>query len=469
MGTMRHIAPTSAAALVQRLARSLAVGGPATLALALCLPAPAADTVPADRRSLEELLAEERAAAEAQVEALRPRVETLLSSLSGLGGAKVGDPRVRKIVDELAGLGSPGAVLLVGSLDPERATREALFVAGHVTAALERMPTAAITRELLDLAQGGSARARSSAVRVLGATGDPRRVGPTLARLYREDEGLRSAALAALCVLGGPDADGVLGGLLGGTEDPEQLGLALAALTGAIQEGRQPTATQRAFLDGLLESAAARGLVTELVAHGRALAATGEGAVGEGTGSRYVALAADRLVDRADRVRLLRALPDLGLDWDRKLDALLEPQTKSAFDDLREATLVCLTLYGDKGARRDLLDPFDDGVKADKREPAPLEARGAMLLRIHDFGAAIADYKKAIKMYGDQNRSPYASNQARIGLAKAHVLAGDLRSASKTLEESALSTVQLRNLANDPDFAALVASDRYRGVLRLRD
>ena len=49
------------------------------------------------------------------------------------------------------------------------------------------------------------------------------------------------------------------------------------------------------------------------------------------------------------------------------------------------------------------------------------------------------------------------------------MLAGDLRSASKTLEESALSTVQLRNLANDPDFAALVASDRYRGVLRLRD
>ena len=365
------------------------------LLAALCLTAgpltlDAAARADGDRRSLEELLAEERAAAAAQVEALRPRVETLLSSLSGLGGSKLGDPRVRKIVDELATLGSPGAVLLVEAIEPgPKPTSGSLFVASHVTTALERMPTAAITTRLLTLTTSGSSRARASAVRILGSTGDPHRIGPHLAKLYREAPDLRRVSLEALCLLGGAEANEVLDLLLESDSAAagEELGAALAALTEALERGRPVNPTMVAFLHGVLDGPAGRELVTELLAHCRAL---GPERVDEQAARLLVGLAADRMVDRPDRVRLLQALPGLELDWDRKLTDLLDDAAIIPVDSVgtQEPHRVPFTsdvvgthphpLGPRASARRDVgLQPLQrKGVRDDDRRDARVDRCG---------------------------------------------------------------------------------------------
>ncbi|MDF1798009.1 MAG: tetratricopeptide repeat protein [Planctomycetota bacterium] len=442
---------------------SLIVAG--ALAAGLFLGPAAAQTDGPPRRSLEELLAEERAAAQREVELLRPRVEGLLTSLRSLGSSKSGDSRVSKILDELRSLGSPGAVLLVEALDPgPGAPKGDLFLAGHVMNVLEDLPTTAITQRLLEMSLAGTERGRAGALRVLGATGDPRRVGAHLAKVYHEDQAMRSAALSALCLCGGPEADEVLRGVIHAKGD--ELGEALAALTEAFDRGRRPTPSQLAFLRELLAADAVRDHIDSVIAFCRAAP---EGTFGEPDTALFVALCADRNVDRGARIRLLGALPDLGTPWERNLNKLLERSAKSSFEDLRNATLVCLTRFGDKGARKDLLDPYKDAIRDERKEPAPLEARGAVLIEIQDYEEAITDYKKALKLYEELEKSPYASNGAHIGLARAFVLSGAVREGAKVLEDSALSTVQLRGLAEDPDFAALVADDRYRSVLRLKE
>lgn len=435
------------------------------LAAGLFLGPAMAQTDGPPRRSLEEILAEERAAAQREVEVLRPRVEGLLTSLRSLGGSKSGDSRVKKILDELKTLGSPGSVLLVEALDPgPRAPKGDLFLAGHVMNVLEELPTTAITEQLLAMSLDGTDRGRAGALRVLGATGDPRRVGKHLAKIYHEDKAMRSAALSALCLCGGPEADEVLRGVIHAKGD--ELGEALAALTEAFDRGRLPTASQLVFLRELLAADAVRSHIDSVIAF---CGAAPEDTFGEEDTALLVALCADRNVDRGARIRLLSALPDLGAPWDRGLGKQLERSSKSSFEDLRSATLVCLTRFGDKGARKDLLDPYKDAIRDERKEPAPLEARGAVLIQIRDFEEAITDYKKALKLYEELEKSPYASNGAHIGLARAYVLSGSVRDGAKVLEDSALSTVQLRGLAEDSDFADLVADERYRGVLRLKN
>ena len=68
-----------------------------------------------------------------------------------------------------------------------------------------------------------------------------------------------------------------------------------------------------------------------------------------------------------------------------------------------------------------------------------------------------------VKVYRGGTRA----NDAAVGLARARCLDGDVKGAARALEESALTTAQLRALAEDEDFAALARDKRYGGVLRL--
>lgn len=425
------------------------------------------------RRSLEELLAEERKAAAARMEALRPEVNSLLGSLRSLSGTKGGDQRIALLRSELIGLGAEITPLLVEVLDPPKgANRADRDLALHMAVTLEQMPLEAVLDELVRIAESGGSPGRSLAVRVLGSSGAPDRVGPLLARLFAGEDDLRAPALRALCRLGGPDSERTLKEVLALADSisPENntnrqlIAEALAALAETARLGLPVTEGQLDFLRTVAESRAARELILGLIEFSQALPPESFTAADT---ERFIDLACDRFVSRDDRIRLLDALPLFGLPFERGMDKLFDPILEESNPTLVEAGLICLARFGDKGAKKDLMKPYKDAV-ADKRdEPAPYEARGAILTRLGEYAEAMLDFKRAIKLYSDQKKSPYAANAAYTGWARALCLDGDVRGAASALNDSSLSTVQLRALAKDPDFAALVADEKYNGVLRL--
>ena len=108
------------------------------------------------------------------------------------------------------------------------------------------------------------------------------------------------------------------------------------------------------------------------------------------------------------------------------------------------------------------------GIDQDEDKPQPLEDRGAIYILLHEYEDALRDYEKAIKVHAASGKGVYGSNKAFIGAARAQILDGDIRAAAKTLDESSLSTLQLRSLGADPDFLPLVESEKYNEVLRLK-
>jgi len=425
------------------------------------------------RRSLEEMLAAERTAAAAKLDALRPEVSSLLSSLRSLAASKSGDNRVALLRAQLIELGPTITPLLVQVINPKDDAQSLdLRLALHVATVLKALPLEAVLDELVAIAQTGSPAGRSLAVRILGASGEPARVGPLLANLYHDNNALRLPALRSLCQLGGPDAEAVLAEVLASADslsqetkkDRELITEAVAALADTIRKVQAVTPGQLAFLRTVIESRAARDLIVPLIDFASALP---QNTFSPEDTERFIKLASDRLVSKDDRIRLLNAIPDLGLVFERGMDKQFEEVLDETNPKLVEAALVCLARFGDKGAKKDLMKPYKEQVADKRNDPVGYEARGGILTRLHEYDAAVIDYKKAIKLYADKKKSPYASNAAYTGMARALCLAGDIRAASKALDDSSLSTVQLRNLAKDPDFAALVADEKYNRVLRL--
>lgn len=444
----------------------------ALVALTGALPA-SATQADGPRRSLEEMLAAERAAAAAKLDALRPKVSSLLSQIRSLSGSKAGGQRLALLKDELEALGPTITPLLVEVISPPKQAQAAdVYLAVNVADVLEALPLEAVLDELIGIANGKSTRVRSMAVRVLGSSGAPERVGAVLAKLYETEPDQRASALRSLCRLGGPDAEAVLEELLASASslsettdaDRDLVAEALAALAETLRRGRAVTPGQLDFLRSVLASRAGRDLIEPLIEFAGALPA---GSLTADDTRRFIALASDRMVSRADRIRLLDALPDLDLVFERGMDKAFDTLLDESNPKLVEAALVCLARFGDKGAKKQLMKPYKEQVADKRNAPAPYESRGAILTRLGDYAAAVSDFKKAIKLYEEQKKSPYASNAAYTGMARALCLSGDVRAAAKALEDSSLSTVQLRGLAKDPDFAALVADPKYAKVLRL--
>ena len=455
------------------LAALLSGASPAApLALGL-LPHATVDYGQGPRRSLEELLAEERKASAARLEALRPEVSSLLGSLRSLAGSKGGDQRVALLRANLVALGPEITPLLVTVLDPPKsATSEDRALAVHTAVVLEQMPLEAVLDELIAIAESGGSPGRSLAVRVLGASHAPKRIGPILSHLFHDEADLRAPALRALCRLGGPDSERTLTEVLTladsispeNVENRNLVAEALAALAETARLGLPVTPGQLTFLRTVTVSRAARELVVGLIDFASALPADTLTAADT---ERFIALVTDRLVSREDRIRLLDAMPRMHLVFERGMDKRFAPLLAESNPTLVEAGLICLARFGDKGAKKDLMKPYKDAIAEKREDPGPLEARGGILVRLGEYAEAILDYKRAIKLYADQKKSPYAANAAYTGWARALCLDGDTRSAAKALSDSSLSTVQLRALAKDPDFAALVADDKNNGVLRL--
>ncbi len=428
------------------------------LLLAPLLAGASAATLDGDRTSLEKLLAEE-AAKRALIEAeLAPRVSALLDSLSGLSASKPGDPRVQKINAELVALGAPATPLMVVKLDPGSNAKEVdIYLAARVAEILTSIETAPITADLIEIARNGTDRGRRGAILVLGNSSEKDRVGIVLGQLFRDSNlGLELPALRSLARLGGSYGAQALQEALTGSE--EVINEALSALTEYGAGESLPLV--RELLSKATSERHAEGLLLYFQANHLTLDR-------EDT-KNMVTLAANRLIDNKVRRRVLLALPDLDLDWNSSYSKLLTPTKEDSDPKLSQAALICLSRLGHKGEEKDLLKPYKDAIDDDPKASAGYESRAEIYLSLHEYEEALKDYKKAIKLYEEsRNSNLYAANQAHIGAARALIFQGEIKDAAKMLEDSSLSTLQLRALATDPDFEPLVSSNKYREVLRL--
>lgn len=426
------------------------------------------------RQTLEHLLASQREAAAAKLEEAREEVNSIVTTMRSLGGDKANFGRISSLSQQLIEFGGSITPLLLPALvGPEKQNTLDRKLTAQIALVLTRMPIAPILGDLIALADKGGDDARKGAISVLGYCNEPGLVGPQIARIFREEPAFKPAALRALCFLGGPDAAQVLDSVLadadtmGKQKEVSQLLIAeaLNALAESITSGSPATPSQIAFLRSICNSRAGGDLLPQVVKYIKALPA---GSLDENDTRKLIAMAADRMNPLTKRILLLDNLPNLGVPYKRGMDEGFNKIINAGNPGLVEAGLICLARFGDKSAKKQLLKPYKEKIAERRNDPAPYEARGTVLVRLGDYGAAIVDFKKTIKLNNaDKRRSPYASNAAYIGMARAHCLDGDLRAASKDLRDSALSTVQLRNLATDPDFAALLADPRYNGAFSL--
>jgi len=432
------------------------------LALALILPLaqPAGPLAypNVDRTSLEKLLAEQAAQAKRLEAELAPRVVALLNSLQGLSSAKPGDNRLLQIEDELISLGAPATPLMVGVIDPgTRASNSSVFLSTRIASLLCEMPTTPITGTLIEIATSGTDRGRRSAIVVLGTSKQPERVGLVLAKLFRDDKlGLELPALRSLAQLGGPHGQAALQEALLGTT--EVITEALAALAEHGIGDSLPLVRELLASDRSTQHAS--GLLLYFQA--------ADFEVDSEDTKSLVRLASDPSLKKSVRRGILLSLPDMNVDWSKANAKLLTRTKEDANLSLSQAALICLARFGHKAEKKELLKPYKEAIDQDEDKPQPLEDRGAIYILLHEYEDALRDYEKAIKVHAASGKGVYSSNKAFIGAARAQILDGDIRAAAKTLDESSLSTLQLRSLGADPDFLPLVESEKYNEVLRLK-
>lgn len=445
------------------------------LLTALGLPAPAQD---GPRRSLQDLLAEQRAAAEAAREAVRPAVEDLVGKLrnavntrENLGVEVTAIPELRA---ELVALGPAiGPLLLTAINPPDKSNDATVALASEVVNVLASLPLVPIQSELEVMAVEGNRIGRRSALDLLGQTPRRDRALPILLAAYANDAPNRPTALRSICLQGGVEAEALLTELL---EGAARIGKAkdepVALLTAALETmaargaaGVPVEAGQVLFLKRLIHSPSLENLARpalQLTPH------VPEGELTESETLAFATLAARSTLPRDLRTDVLDALPTSGLPFSDELEDKFEDLVEGTSPLMAEAALICLARYGDKKAKTRLLKPYRDDVNKDRNDPAALQARGTILMRLGDYHDATVDLKRAIKIIvSDKDRSPFLANSATITLARTYCLMGELKDAYKTLKESVLATNELRKLADDPDFAPLVADEKYKPVFRL--
>lgn len=423
----------------------------ATLLLALLVGVPSLQR----EDSLEALLERFRARrAELHAE-LEPRVHELLTDIERLGVSGAESDALRRARDELVALGSECTPLLVGALEPGPDPPAArAFRAQQVARVLAQMDTRAVTADLVVLLAHGSADARIHAARVLGRSEQADRVLPELRQAFATSEGpVRSASLVALARLGVEHSRELFEELLR-SDEAADVELALGALT----EAPGPAALE------LVRDFASR--PARAAPHARRLIEFYQAArerVGPEDVRSLARLAAEDEVTPLTGANLLETVIALPLqDWPEDLGGLLERVSQSPNRELRDAALVVRALAGDKGARRQLLRERDRLVENNERWADPLVQRAELFYKLRDFGAAIKDYKQALKLAKDD---PAPQTEVQVGLARCYARTGKLRDAAGALEDARLSRAKLRELAADPDFAELLGS-RYGDVLR---
>lgn len=430
------------------------------------------------RRSLQDLLAEERAKASAAREAARPQVESLLAKLRSAAGQaasqKVESKDAAELRAQLVAFGAVITPLLLPVINPpDKSQTYDHVLAREVTTVLKSLPLTVILDDLCVMAHKGNNSGRDAALDLLGYAEQRGKVIPVLVEAYKAEGTHRVTALRSLCLLGGPEADVILEALLDGADSvgdakKEPVALlsdALATMAQQSRAGRPLSETQLSFLKRLIHSNALENLVESALA---LTAAAPPESLGESETLAFADLASKGTLKRELRLLILDQLPAVGLPFSKSLEDKLTNMIDGTSPLLAEASLICLAKYGDKRAEQKLLKPYRDKVNENRNDPAALEARGTILMRIGEYHDATLDFKKAIKIIeNDKDRSPFLANNAYRNLARTYCLMGEVKDAAKALKDSSLSTIELRKLAEDPDFAPLLANAKLNEVFRL--
>lgn len=431
--------------------------GPTMIAaplLAVLLAASAApSTVPDDRRSLEELLAEYAAARDARLEALRTEVDALLRQLElqiDAGGSR----EVEDLRQKLIKLGPEVAPLLVRQLDPgansevEAVRRRSL----EVSRVLMEIDTLAITDELIAMARRGTSYGQRNALRVLGRTPEPARVSPILRTLFGKENGPpRDATLSAIAAIGGPDNDAFVGESL----SPKDEELARVALSALATSRSVSAAPQVAHL--LVEPKVATRFGDLLVAYYTACPSV----VDETVCDSFMRMVVQEEFRLSPCMLYVGFLSKHHGEWSRDVKRGMETISLRP-DALGGEALIALALSGDRAAKKTLLDPYDADVDENPDHARSWAARANIHFRLENYKSASKDYTKALaaKLQSSTDRR----NDWQEALARSYARMGKVKEASQWLEKSSLSADRRRELAKDPDFKEVAEHARYGKV-----
>lgn len=420
--------------------------------LALLLALLPAQDAPPQRGSLEDFLRHARAERARTHAELGSEVEGILAELEALP-ASAEDREAERRRERLLDLGPEAAPLLVGALDPgPKAGAAERFRARQVVLVLRELRAASITVALLEQTATGTVEGRRNALEVLETHPEPDRVAPTVAEMYRTAEGeLRAAALRTLARLGGPGASRLLGEALQ-DEDAAIVDLAIRSL----DEIDSPSLAEQVLAVAASERGPkhAAALTAFYTAHRDLLA-------DQRHVEALVALAGDAGTPREHAVALMRRLADLEVELKSTAKKTLEPLATHVNDEMREAALVLLARSKDKGARRTLLEPYDDRVERQKEYDGAYTARGDVYYRIAEYRSAVSDYREAIRLASANSRTS-RKPEPWLGLARCYARQKRFKDAADVLDDAPVSLTTLRELAEDPAFAEMLDSKYAR-------
>jgi hypothetical protein len=423
----------------------------------------AGDPIAADRDegldSLEDLLRRERERRDVAEAELRPQVDARIAALDVLERSTEDDEERARLGAELLDLGRAAAPLLVPYLDPAVSPAGPAGRAGGssrrqraviVRDTLRALPQAAITTPLLEMALAGNEWRRAGALTVLGDSGERERVVPVLLEVLRGEEptGVRLAALHACARQGGQEELTAISEVLHDTDDALVAG-ALYALADTAAEGAHSIVLALAR-----DHARAHRFALEIVRYFEVLPELAD----DDVVLALLELAAHADTDDDDRMLLLAAVPAFDPGWEPAWARTLEPLTDSREGDVRDAAWICLARLGSTIAKRDVMRAYDDLVDQDPNWSNAYVQRARVLVALEEYRLAIKDWKRAL----DLSRAPVSQKKALwIDLARAHALDGNLREAQKALQNSPLTSGEIRELRDDPAFAEMVAHSRY--------
>ena len=323
---------------------------------------------------------------------------------------------------------------------------------------LASFPSHGVTEELLELLVRASPKGRRNALTVLEATRHPERVSPAIMQIVENrSDSLREPAMTALARIGGEANERFLGKQL---LDDELLTARYALQAVTIARSTGVAGEVRVLLASPTASAP---LALPLVAYYTAC----EEVVDEKVCTGLLGLARDSRTSSEGALALVGLLPRLQRHWNSKLKKDLKGLCSSSDRQLAESALVAMTLAGDRAAKRDLLEPYNDRIDSQNDWSRVWEERAAILYRIEDFKGAIRDYKQALATV---SRSSRPMTDDYLGIARSYARMGKLKDAARWISDAPVSYMQLRALAKEPAFAELAAHPRYReDVFRLDD
>lgn len=431
---------------------------PFALALLLPLlapPAPAAQAASDERLSLEDLLERYRGQRDARLGELRDQVGLLIAELETLGDKPAGAVLEARVA-RLRELGPSSAPLLVPYLDPGvDATAGFQLRAQLVARVLRDLPTFAVTNELLAILERGTVEGQLNTLRVLARSAEPERVGPVLREYATKQQGQqRESALMALAEVGGAENASYLGELLK-KEDGELVRQVLAAVSAAATPAVEP-----GVLELVRSTSSGAAQVRGIVAYYQACPET----VAEAQLDGLLALARGTRTSGDDAKLLLELICRFHESFSAAFKKDLRKVADGSDNNVAEGALIALVLSGDRGAKRELLETYDQRVAESRSWARAYEDRGDIYYRIEDYKSAKKDYEEALRTAANSSRD---LAHVHLQIARCNALTGKLKDAKEWIEKAPITLGQRRALAKDPAFAELYANPRYREVFRL--